>query len=115
MLLDGTRDFEALVADVVKLAQEGKIGVRERKAARWSPTPRALEQILRYARRGEPAEAGGVWRCCWSDAPTVGHVAASSHCASHSASMPTLIVATAFFVRQATAAATSAATSFGFV
>jgi hypothetical protein len=31
MLLDGTRDFEALVADIVKLAQDGKIGVQEQQ------------------------------------------------------------------------------------
>ena len=33
MLLDGTRDFDALVADIVKLAREGKIGVREQSSA----------------------------------------------------------------------------------
>jgi hypothetical protein len=47
MLLDGTRDFEALVADIVKLAREGKIGVREQEGGPVVSDPAKLEQILR--------------------------------------------------------------------
>jgi methyltransferase-like protein len=47
MLLDGTRDFEALVADIVKLAREGRIGVREQEGGPVVSDPAKLEQILR--------------------------------------------------------------------
>ncbi len=46
-LLDGTRDFDALVADIVKLAREGKIGVREQEGGPVVADPAKLEQILR--------------------------------------------------------------------
>ena len=46
-LLDGTRDFDALVADIVKLAREGKIGVREQEGGPVVTDPARLEQLLR--------------------------------------------------------------------
>ena len=47
-LLDGTRDVDALIADVVRLAQEGKIGVREKDNGPVVTDPVMLEQILRH-------------------------------------------------------------------
>ena len=47
MLLDGTRDFEALVADIVKLAREGKIGVREQDGGPVVTDHAKQEEILR--------------------------------------------------------------------
>jgi methyltransferase-like protein len=47
-LLDGTRDVEALVAGVVRLAQEGKIGVREKENGPVVEDPVMQEQILRH-------------------------------------------------------------------
>ncbi len=49
MLLDGTRDFDALVADIVKIAHEGKLGVREREGGPVVADPAKVEQILRAA------------------------------------------------------------------
>ena len=46
-LLDGTRDVEALVAGVVRLAQEGKFGVREKDNGPVVTDPVLLEKILR--------------------------------------------------------------------
>ena len=48
-LLDGTRDIDALVADIVKLAQEGKIGVREQEGGPVVTDPVMLERILRHS------------------------------------------------------------------
>lgn len=47
MLLDGTRDFDALVADIVKLAREGSIGVREQDGGPVVSDPAQLERLLR--------------------------------------------------------------------
>ena len=47
-LLDGTRDVEALVAGVVRLAQEGKIGVREKDNGPEVTDPVMQERILRH-------------------------------------------------------------------
>jgi methyltransferase-like protein len=47
-LLDGTRDVEALIVSVVHLAQEGKIGVRERDNGPEVTDPVVLEKILRH-------------------------------------------------------------------
>ena len=47
-LLDGTRDVDALVAGVVRLAQEGKIGVREMQNGPVVTDPVAQERILRH-------------------------------------------------------------------
>jgi methyltransferase-like protein/predicted O-methyltransferase YrrM len=47
-LLDGTRDAEAIVADVVRLAQEGKIGVRQSESGPVVTDPAMLEKILRH-------------------------------------------------------------------
>jgi methyltransferase-like protein len=47
MLLDGTRDAEALAVDIVKLAQAGKIGVREQEGAPAVTDPKRLEELLR--------------------------------------------------------------------
>ena len=47
-LLDGTRDVEALVAGVVRLAQEGKIGVRETDNGPVVTDPAMQEKILRH-------------------------------------------------------------------
>ena len=49
MLLDGSRDVEALATDVVKLAQDGKIGVREQEGGPVVTDPAKLEQLLRLA------------------------------------------------------------------
>ena len=46
-LLDGTRDIGALVADIVKLAQEGKIGVRAQEGGPVVTDHATLEKILR--------------------------------------------------------------------
>jgi methyltransferase-like protein len=47
-LLDGTRDVEALVAGAVHLAQEGRIGVREKENGPLVTDPVMLEKILRH-------------------------------------------------------------------
>jgi methyltransferase-like protein len=47
-LLDGTRDVEALVAGVVRLAQEGRIGVREMQNGPEVTDPVMQERILRH-------------------------------------------------------------------
>ena len=46
-LLDGTRDIGALMADIVKLAQEGKIGVRAHDGGPVVTDHAKLEKILR--------------------------------------------------------------------
>jgi len=47
MLLDGTRDFDTLAAEIVKLAREGKIGVREQDGGPVVTDHAKQEQILR--------------------------------------------------------------------
>ena len=47
-LLDGTRDVEALVDGVLRLAREGKIGVREKENGPVVTDPVMLEKILRH-------------------------------------------------------------------
>jgi methyltransferase-like protein len=46
-LLDGTRDIGALVADIIKLAQEGTIGVRAQEGGPVVTDRATLEKILR--------------------------------------------------------------------
>jgi methyltransferase-like protein len=46
-LLDGTRDIGALVADIIKLAQEGTIGVRAQDGGPVVTDRATLEKILR--------------------------------------------------------------------
>jgi len=48
-LLDGTRDIDALVAEIVKLAQDGRIGVREQGGGPMVSDPARLQQILRQS------------------------------------------------------------------
>ncbi len=48
-LLDGTRDIEALVADIVKLAQDGKIGVRDQENGPVVTDPAMIQRILRQS------------------------------------------------------------------
>jgi hypothetical protein len=48
-LLDGTRDLDALVAAVVRLAQEGKIGVRVQEGGPAVTDEAVLEKTLRRA------------------------------------------------------------------
>jgi hypothetical protein len=45
-LLDGTRDIDALVVEIVKLAQDGRIGVREQDGGPMVSDPAKLQQIL---------------------------------------------------------------------
>jgi len=45
-LLDGTRDIDALVADIIKLAQEGTIGVRTQEGGPVVTDRATLEKIL---------------------------------------------------------------------
>ena len=47
MLLDGTRDVEAVSADIVKLGHDGKIGVREQEGGPAVTDPARLEALLR--------------------------------------------------------------------
>jgi methyltransferase-like protein len=47
MLLDGTRDAEALATDIVKLGHAGKIGVREQEGGPVVTDPKRLEELLR--------------------------------------------------------------------
>ena len=49
MLLDGPRDIDALVADVVKLALDGRIGVQEAEGGPVVTDPAMLERILRQS------------------------------------------------------------------
>ena len=48
-ILDGTRDIDALVGHLVKLAQEGKVGVREHEGGPAITDAVAMERILRRA------------------------------------------------------------------
>ena len=48
-LLDGTRDIDALVVEIVKLAQDGRIGVREQGGGPMVSDPARLQQILRQS------------------------------------------------------------------
>ena len=48
-LLDGTRDIDAITVDIVKLAKNGKIGVRERDDGPAVTDDAALARILRQA------------------------------------------------------------------
>ena len=48
LLLDGTRDFDALVADLVKLAQQGKIGVRDQEGGPVVTDHAKLRTLLRH-------------------------------------------------------------------
>jgi len=47
LLLDGTRDAEALADDIVKLGHAGKIGVREQEGGPPVTDPKRLEVLLR--------------------------------------------------------------------
>ena len=47
MLMDGTRDAEALATDIVKLGYAGKIGVREQEGGPAVTDPKRLEELLR--------------------------------------------------------------------
>ena len=49
LLLDGTRDLEALVADLVKLAQEGKIGVQEQEGGAPVTDTAKLQRLVRQS------------------------------------------------------------------
>jgi methyltransferase-like protein len=48
-LLDGTRDIDAITADVVKLAKNGKIGVRERDGGPVVTDDATLATVLRQS------------------------------------------------------------------
>ena len=48
-VLDGTRDIDALVGHVVKLAQEGNVEVREHEGGPVVTDPAAMERIMRRA------------------------------------------------------------------
>jgi len=47
MLMDGSRDAEALATDIVKLGHAGKIGVREQEGGPAVTDPKRLEELLR--------------------------------------------------------------------
>jgi methyltransferase-like protein len=47
MLLDGTRDAEAVATDIVKLGRDGTIGVREQEGGPAVTDPARLEALLR--------------------------------------------------------------------
>lgn len=49
LLLDGTRDIDAMVADVVRIAKESKIGVREHEGGPVITDDATLERVLRRA------------------------------------------------------------------
>ena len=68
LLLDGTRDFEALVADIVKLAQEGKIGVREQEGGPVVTDPAKLRADPAPRSSSTTCRSSCEWHCCWSDA-----------------------------------------------
>ena len=51
-LLDGTRDIDAIIVDIVKLAKNGKIGVRERDGGPVVTDDAGLARILRQAVEG---------------------------------------------------------------
>ena len=51
-LLDGTRDIDAITVDIVKLAKNGKIGVRERDDGPVVTDDATLAKILRQAVEG---------------------------------------------------------------
>ena len=113
-LLDGTRDFEALVADIVEARAR-----RQDRSARAGRRPRGHRP--REARPDRCARSSRTTcrssrasRCCWSEAPYAARPRATTAPATASACrLPSSPCA--FLVRQATAAAASAATSFGFV
>ncbi len=48
-LLDGTRDVDALTAEAVRFAQEGRIGVQEQEGGRTVTDPAHLHRILRQS------------------------------------------------------------------